>query len=254
MNGRVVLVAGASSKIAPVTALRLAGQGAIPVLHYFKNEKKVKRLQSEIEEGGGQCRLIQADLSDKTAPEEMIDEIWKEEGRIDGLVNFVFPDEAFRPVPIADSSWETDYLPMVSAFAIHFLLCRAVIPYMREQGYGRIVYLSGALSRKPMRGCAAYMAAKCAAEAFCKVLATEEAPRGITCNIVSPGAVDPQDGLLYESSRVWSAIEPNKISSIPTGRIASPADVAEAVLFFLLPANRQLTGQTLFVAGGECMP
>jgi 3-oxoacyl-[acyl-carrier protein] reductase len=89
--------------------------------------------------------------------------------------------------------------------------------------------------------------------AFSKTLALEEGPYGITVNIVAPGKVRTENSV-QQNSAAWQQIETHQLSGAPLGHHASLKDVVEAVLFFLSPGAGGMTGQILFVAGGEVMP
>lgn len=122
---------------------------------------------------------------------------------------------------------------------------------MRKQGYGRIVFISGGLSRRFFRGCSAYTAIKSGINGFCKTLALEEGEHGITVNIVAPGKVVATHETHGEARDEIGDISAH---SIPLMRFATPHDVAGAVLYFVSSGASGITGQTLFVAGGEIMP
>lgn len=255
LYGRVVLLAGASSKVAPATAIKLADAGAQVVLHYYSNSKKIEILLEQIEKRGGNAIALQADLSKQKEAFSLIETILMHFERLDAVVNFVFPDEQFSPSLICDSDWDIHFEPVISAFRSNYYLLKESIPVMRKQQFGRIVYLSGVLAEVPLSCCSHYASIKAATNMFCKVLAKEEAKHNITCNIVAPGPVETDDkGTPPPSAKIWSEIEPNKLDQIPMGRFASQEDVASAVAFFILPSNSHITGQTLYVTGGEYMP
>ncbi len=106
-------------------------------------------------------------------------------GRVDGVVNLIHRDKEFEPCRAADMSWK-NWEPHVEAMQAHFHVCKAVIPYMRKQQYGRIVYLSGGLSCRFFEGCAPFSAVKAGMNAFSKTVALEEGKYNITVNTVAP--------------------------------------------------------------------
>lgn len=126
---------------------------------------------------------------------------------------------------------------------------------MRRQQYGRIVYVSAGLSKRLFAGCSAYSTIKAGLNAFSKTLAVEEGKHGITVNIVAPGKVVPLDGrAATDNPEDWEDMNRQCLDNSPLGCPATSADVAQAVLFFASPQASGITGQTLFVAGGEIMP
>jgi 3-oxoacyl-[acyl-carrier protein] reductase len=102
-------------------------------------------------------------------------------------------------------------------------------------------------------GFSAYSAVKAGLNAFSKTLALEEGASGITVNIVAPGKVASATDQ-SPASAAWAEAEAHQLAASPLGRHATAEDVADAVLFFASAAAVGLTGQTLFVAGGEIMP
>jgi 3-oxoacyl-[acyl-carrier protein] reductase len=156
------------------------------------------------------------------------------------------------PKNVADMQWE-DWAVHLAALKCHFLLCRMVLPYLREQHYKRIVFISRGLSRRYFRGCSAYTTVKAGLNGFCKTLALEEGMHGITVNIVAPGRVIPTEKK-SPPDQSWEEMDRHWISNAPLWRDATAEDVAAAVLYFVSPQAGCITGQTLFVAGGEIMP
>jgi 3-oxoacyl-[acyl-carrier protein] reductase len=160
----------------------------------------------------------------------------------------------FEPKGVAEMTW-SDWKPHLLGLKAHFLLCKAVLPSMHSHHYGRIVYVSAGLSRRLFAGCSGYSTVKAGLNVFCKTLAIEEGKHGITVNIVAPGKVVPLDGReATDNPDDWEEMNRQCLDSSPLGCPATSADVAQAVLFFASPQASGITGQTLFVAGGEIMP
>jgi 3-oxoacyl-[acyl-carrier protein] reductase len=181
----------------------------------------------------------------------LVEEV-EQTGGLHVLVNTVHGQ--FTPKPIAEMSW-TDWSVHLDALKAQFLVCQAVLPSMREQRYGRIIYISAGLSKRLFRGCSAYSTVKAGLNAFCKTLAIEEGRYGITVNIVAPGKVVPDDGREpTDNPEDWEALNRQSMSKAPLGREATANDVADAVVYFASRQAGGITGQTLFVAGGEIMP
>jgi NAD(P)-dependent dehydrogenase (short-subunit alcohol dehydrogenase family) len=132
----------------------------------------------------------------------------------------------------------------------HHLLCRAALPAMRAAGFGRIVLISGALMARPAAGMGAYGAAKAAATALTRFLALEEGRHGITANIVAPGRVaeagepEPEDPALR-------ALSARLRERMALSRFPSADDVAGTVVALTLPSFSPVTGQVVWVTGGE---
>ena len=107
----------------------------------------------------GKDSTIQGNAADEADMHRCVREAYDFLGRVDGVVNLIHRDREFEPCKAADMSWK-DWEPHVEAMQAHFHICKAVIPYMRRQQYGRIVYLSGGLSCRFFEGCAPFSAVK----------------------------------------------------------------------------------------------
>jgi acetoacetyl-CoA reductase len=130
-----------------------------------------------------------------------------------------------------------------------FNLCRALLPAMRERGFGRIINISSINGLRGQAGQVNYAAAKAGLIGLTKSIALENAAKGITANCIAPGFVD---------SPMTQAMRPEilqgEVARIPAGRIGQPADIAGAVAFLASDEAGFVTGQVLSVNGGQLMP
>ncbi len=130
-----------------------------------------------------------------------------------------------------------------------FNMCRAVIDGMRERRFGRIVNLGSVNGQSGQAGQANYAATKAGVIGFTKSLALEGASRNITANVVAPG---------YTDTAMVGAVPPEALAqilkSIPAGRLASPAEIARAVVFLAADEAGFINGITLSINGGKYMP
>jgi 3-oxoacyl-[acyl-carrier protein] reductase len=130
-----------------------------------------------------------------------------------------------------------------------FAVTKAVLPAMTEQNWGRLIYLGTGLSRRPRAGMIALGTAKAALTQFARYLAQELGPQGITVNVVEPGPVTET-----KISQVLDDEQKQRqIAATPLGRLARPADVANAVAFYADEDNTFMTGTTAVVNGGMSM-
>lgn len=253
LEQQTIVVFGATGRIGRAVCLLLAEQGANVVCHYHSNRKRAEEIAELVETHHGRALAVQADV---TREEEVIRcyrTAFEAFHQISGIVNLVHGEQEFVPVEIAEMEWG-HWQQHMDAIKANFYICKQVLPYLRAAHYGRIVYVSGGLSCRFFKGCSPYSSSKAAMHAFCKTLALEEGGHGISVNIVAPGKVVREGEQVGETSGNWEEMEKKQLENIPCGRFCTPEDVAAAVLSFLLPETVYVTGQTVYLAGGEIMP
>jgi 3-oxoacyl-[acyl-carrier protein] reductase len=148
--------------------------------------------------------------------------------------------------PLEDVGWD-DHMAQLEFFVKSpVLLGRAVVPGMRELGWGRIVEIDSEVVDLPPPGRSAYVTAKTAQVGLTRSWARELAPHGITVNTVSPGFVPVE-----RHADVPAETRAAYLASVPAGRMGTPEEVAHAVSFFASDAAGFITGQRLVVDGGR---
>jgi 3-oxoacyl-[acyl-carrier protein] reductase len=211
-------------------------------LCYRGNRAAAQKTANEIQARGAEVLVLQADVTSPSQVEKLVAGTMQHYGRIDVLVNNV---GEFGWKPVIDSTVEEWERVVSSNFLSIFYVSRQVLPVMRKQRWGRIINL-GAVGADRAFGQAkisAYAAAKAAAASFTRSLAIEEAPYGITVNMVNPANVDDQELTREEAGRLHDA-------RFPVGRPPSAEDVVAAIKFFLSDEAGYATGQVITVSGG----
>lgn len=254
LNGQSVIVFGASGRVGADVCTYLARQGANVAVHYHSNNASANEIVQAIKHTGGNACPLRADLSNLWEVDNCVEKAVKHLGRIDAAVNMMHKDKEFTPVLISDMDWEINWMPHIDSMKANFNICKAVLPYMRKQQYGRIVYISGGLAFRFFEGCSQFSAAKAGMNAFCKTLAMEEGKNNITVNVVAPGKVVRPGDNAHDISGEWEKMEARQLQNNPLGRFCTPNDVASAIMSFLIPSASYITGQTIYLAGGEIMP
>jgi NAD(P)-dependent dehydrogenase (short-subunit alcohol dehydrogenase family) len=187
--------------------------------------------------------FVQGDTGNREAVDGLATRVVGEWGGIDAWVN-----NAARLLvrPLVETSDEDWHGLLAGNLHGYFYGARAAARQMLTQGSGRIVNISSAADVLAVPGLGAYTAAKGAIVALTKVLALELAPAGITVNAVAPGAVDTPLNANAWTPEVRRTYE----ERIAAGRIGSPDEIADVVLFLASDGARYLTGQELIVDGG----
>jgi 3-oxoacyl-[acyl-carrier protein] reductase/pteridine reductase len=231
-NGRVVLVTGAAKRIGRGIALHLAERGYRVAIHYHTSEAEARRTAEEC----GGAELFRANLESVAEIRGMFEEIGERLGGLYGLINNAARFTRFNPLDITESDW--DFIHKVNLKAT-FFCCQQGARLMKQGGGGRIVNISSLGGIRPWADHAHYCASKAGVIMLTRALAKAFAPE-ITVNSVAPGviAVGGEDD---EAAAM--------VRATPARRPGTPADVAEAVRYFL-EASDFITGQILAVDGG----
>jgi 2-hydroxycyclohexanecarboxyl-CoA dehydrogenase len=245
--GKVAIVTGAASGIGKATVTRLADDGAA-VLVADLNSQGAADVAASIVEKGGRAAGYGVDVTDAPAVRAMTEHARQVFGRVDILVSNAGWD---RAGPFADTDEELWDRVIAINYRGHLATCHAVLPYLKEQGGGRIVLVASDAGRVGSSGEVVYSGAKGAVIAFTKGLAREVARDGINVNCVAPGLVDTPmlAGIAEGHEKLIAAI----VRSIPLGRTGAPEEIAAAICFLASPDAVYITGQTLSVNGGLTM-
>ncbi|GJM74739.1 3-ketoacyl-ACP reductase [Paenibacillus macerans] len=246
MLGKVALITGSAKGLGKKTALTLAAQGCNIALNYVHSESEALSLRSEIERMGVRCIAVQADISHGEQIEDLARQVNESLGTIDILVNNAGPFIRERKL-FAEYS-QGEILEMVNGNLVGtMLLDHQVLKGMREKSWGRIIHFGfghAAESRAwPHR--AVYAAAKTGLVSFTKTLAVEEAPYGITVNMVCPGDIRGRN----KEISIREARE-KQDGETPLGRPGSGEDIARVIAFLCHPDSDFITGNIMDISGG----
>jgi NAD(P)-dependent dehydrogenase (short-subunit alcohol dehydrogenase family) len=245
--GRVAVITGASRGIGAATALVLVERGFRVVVNYRSSAEQAEEVVRAATAAGGEAMAIRADVTEADQVAEMIDETEQQWGRVDVVVhNALIP---FDVTSFADLSWQQLGGKVERELRAAFLITKAVVPGMISRGYGRLVFLSTGLSRRPREGMIALGTAKAAMDQFVRFIALELAPHGITANLVAPATVDETtvtDQLTTDQMHHLGATN-------PMGRLVRPDEVAKSVAFLASEDSGFTTGAYLPVNGGLAM-
>ena len=251
-QGKVVLVTGASRGIGAAIATAFAQEGATVAINHLSNDAAAAEVVAACQAAGGDAWAIKADVGSRPAVQAMVEEIVRETGRIDTVVNNAFRPYAFDPrrrTLFDDLDWNDYQAQFDGAVGATFNVCRAVLPHFRQRAEGSIVNIVSNLVEHPVVAYHDYTTAKAALVAFSRNLATELGPVGIRVNCVAPGLVYPTQA----SRSTQESFRETLMAATPLRRLARPEDVAGPVLFLASDWSGFMTGQVLFVDGGLVM-
>ncbi len=241
----VALITGAGQGIGRAIAIAFSNCDTRVVVADV-NGSDAGNVQEEIQNGGKKALAIEVDVSSEASVRVMINRVLEEFGTIDILVNNagIYPSTSLEK--LTSQSWDRVIGTNLTG---SFLCSRAVVAIMLEKKKGRIINLSSSTAFRGAKNGAHYAASKAGIIGFTKALALELAPKGITVNAVCPGLTDTaQPRANMTEQEIYG-----KRDRIPLGRIAKPQDMVGPVLFLASDKAGQITGQTIFVNGGDLM-
>lgn len=241
---KVVLITGASGGLGREMAVDFAREDARVVVHYRSSAEAAEVVAESIEVMGGEAIMAEADLTDRVAVQQMLNLIKSEYGGVDVLIHGASAFEGAGPIELmAPEMW---HRMIESTLTGTYHLVSMIVPYMKQQRWGRIVNIA---SRSGLTGAAKmahYSAAKAGLIGMTRALAKELGPSGILVNAIAPTTIlTPK-----ERERLTPERQEKLIAQIPLGRIAAPDDISRVALFLGSGMNTFVNGEVITVGGG----
>ncbi|MEV6166714.1 2,3-dihydro-2,3-dihydroxybenzoate dehydrogenase [Streptomyces sp. NPDC051954] len=253
---RLALVTGAGRGIGAAVVTALVEQGA-RVLATDLDGEGIEALAAK---HGDRVAARTLDVTDAVAVDAVVDEAERTLGPLDIAVNVAGILRESHVVDLTDQEWAATFAVNTTGV---FHVSRCAARRMAERGHGSIVTVASNAAGIPRTGMAAYAASKAASVMFTKCLGLEVAASGVRCNTVSPGSTltGMQRAMWTASGADESAAARRVIegdpatyrTGIPLGRIADPADIADAVAFLVSDRARHITLHDLYVDGGATL-
>ena len=244
LTGRIALVTGASRGIGEAIARTLADNGA-EVIVSSRKLASCETIAASIRAAGGKARAHACHIGEVDSIATLFEWVGREVGRLDVLVNNAATNPTFGSV------LDTDPAAFAKTSDVNFrgywFMCQHAAPLMAASGGGSIVNIASVTAERPMDGIGVYGATKAAVVNLTQAFARECAAMGVRVNAVLPGLVNTKMAAVLQTD---PDVRAEALRTIPLRRIAEPADIVGAVLYFASSASSYATGSMLRVDGG----
>ena len=242
LEGKTILITGASRGIGRAIALKFVDEGANIALTNITEDVEFCEVCDECEKRGAKVKRYVSNVADYEDSQRVADEVLKDFGTIDILVNNAGITRDTLLMRMTEEQW--DQVIQINLKGI-FNLTKAVIRPMMKQRAGSIINMSSVVGISGNAGQSNYSASKAGMIGFTKSIAREMGVRGIRCNAIAPGFIlsEMTEKLPEEVKTEWA-------EKIPLKRGGTPEDVASAALFLASDMSAYITGQVLQVCGG----
>lgn len=242
MDGKVVLITGGSGGIGRATAWAFAKAGYNVAIHYNSKKEPTEQLVDDLIQAGHQAVAYRAEMSSRDEVIGMVDSLLEKWGKVDTLICNAGVAWTGLLRDMTQKDWET--LRGVNLDGVLYS-CQAVYPHMVSSKSGQIITISSMWGRVGASCEVAYSATKAGVIGLSKALAQELGPCGVRVNCVCPGVIDTSmNGHLSATEKTDLA------GDTPLGRLGTPEDVAETLVFLASERASFITGQVLGVDGG----
>lgn len=256
LEGKVVVVTGASQGIGRQIAVDCAAEGADLALA-ARSADALEETADLVRGHGRAAQVIPTDVTDPESVDGLARAVLERWGRVDVLVNnsgIAGPSAPLWEVP--PDEWDTTMAVNVTGV---FWCCRALMPSMVERGAGSVVIIGSITGKRPLLNRSAYATSKAALIGLTRTLAEEAGPHGVRVNLVSPGAVaGPRIDRVFEMQAEAQGLSPEEIREqflalSPLRQLVQPSDVSRMVVFLASDDAARITGADMNVTSGVVM-
>ncbi|MFF8846300.1 SDR family oxidoreductase [Streptomyces sp. NPDC015127] len=243
---RTYIVTGGGSGIGRAIALALSGEGA-RVAVAGRTPERLDETVALIEKAGGEALAVPTDIRDPEAVDALVTATAERFGRLDGLVNNAAGNFVVPGIDLSPGGWRAVVDIVLNG---SYYCTRAVARRLREQGTGgSVLSVIATYAWHGHPGTVHSAAAKAGVLAMTRTLAVELAPLGIRLNCIAPGPTETEGA----GAALWATPQAREdvLATVPAGRFADPAEIADASLFLLSDGASYVTGECLTVDGGQ---
>jgi 3-oxoacyl-[acyl-carrier protein] reductase len=243
LEGKVAIVTGASLGIGSAIALALGKAGCDVAINYRKHDEEANAIAEEIKEMGRRAVVVKADVSKTEDALKMVENVVNELGRLDILVCNAGINMDSVIWKMTEEQWDTVMSVNLKGY---FNYAKAAAPIFKKQGYGKIVNITSINGLRGKFGQSNYSASKGGIIALTKTLARELGRYNVNANAVAPGMIGTD--MMLKLPEEWKQ---KAVDETVLGRIGTPEDVANVVVFLCSENARHITGEVIKVDGGQ---
>ena len=249
-KGKIALVSGSGRGIGREIARNLAARGAHLVINYVRNQQPAEEVAAEVRAMGSQAVVVRANIGKMDGLEKLFAQVESSFGQLDFFIANAASGFNRPALQQKESGWEHT----INVNARSFLFAaQMAVPLMEKAGGGKMVAITSPGAVRVLPDYISVGASKAALNALVRYLAVELAPKHIAVNAVSPGIVET-DALKHFSFMQDEQVIPRAIANTPAGRLVTPQDIANAVMFLCSPMADMIRGQVITVDGGYTLP
>ncbi|HEV2613595.1 MAG TPA: SDR family oxidoreductase [Gammaproteobacteria bacterium] len=244
LKDKIAIVTGGSRGIGAAICRAYAREGATVIIVNKNHPEKAMEVANQIKQDGGLAQAIACDIADPASVKSLVQQVIKQYHRVDILVNnagtLIF--KSFE-----DHTLEEWNFTINTNLTSAFLLSQAVVPHMKKQHYGKIIFISSLAAIRGVGGAAAYSASKGGILAMAKSMVAELAGDGINVNLITPGfTATPMNQDLRNDPHFMQQIKPT-----PSGHhVMQPEDLTGAAVYLASEDSKTVHGLDLIVDGG----
>jgi len=243
LSGKTAVITGASKGLGKAMALALAAAGGRSAL-VSRNREQLDGVAQEVRALGGEAEVFVADVTDEQQVTRLEAEVTAKLGKVQILINNAGVNIRRSATEFTLAEWRTVLDTNLTSV---FLLCRAFVPRLKGQGYGRILNLTSIMSHVALAQRTAYCASKSGLLGFTRALALELAPERITVNGISPGPFATEMNLPILQNPEANA---QFVSKIPLGRWGDVREVGQLAVYLCSEEAGFITGTDILIDGG----
>jgi 3-oxoacyl-[acyl-carrier protein] reductase len=242
LKGKTAIVTGASRGIGEAIARRFAEEGADVAFTYLSSEDRARNLENSLNQLQVRTKAYRADAASFQTSEIFVDEVIRDFGKIDVLVNNAGVTRDNLLLRMTEEQWDE---VMRTNLKSVYVMTKHVMRHMLKAKSGSIINISSVVGVSGNAGQSNYAASKAGILGFTKSIAEEIGSRSIRCNAIAPGFIESD-----MTAQLSEEVRKQYWRDIPMNRFGQPNEVGDACVFLASDLSRYITGQTLNVCGG----